>query len=110
MPDAIPINKETPNSISTSGSSFIMPLLIVFPESSLKSGINAVESIIAKTKLSEDINSDSAINWLVNAPLAAPIAFRTPTSRARSSERAVVRFTKLIQAMSRMKAAMMVNV
>ncbi|MNL62949.1 hypothetical protein D3C87_1870250 [compost metagenome] len=50
-------------------------------------------------------NTDSLTNCLASNPLAAPTTLRIPTSLARSAERAVVRFTKLMQAISRMKMA-----
>src|SRR6185437_11424276 len=46
----------------------------------------------------------------MSEPLSAPTTLRMPTSRARFSLRAVLRFIKLIQAMSRINAAISENI
>jgi hypothetical protein len=49
---------------------------------------------------------DSPTNCCASCVFAAPTTFRIPTSFARSDERAVVRLTKLMQAISKINMAM----
>jgi len=49
------------------------------------------------------VTSDSLKNWLINCPRNEPMALRMPTSLARFSLRAVLRFIKLIQASNKTK-------
>ncbi len=51
----------------------------------------------------------SPINCCIKTPRTAPTTLRTPISLARFTDRAVVKFIKLIQAMSRIKTATMLN-
>ena len=50
--------------------------------------------------------TDSPINCFESCVFSAPTTFLIPTSFARSAERAVVRLIKLIQAISKIKTAM----
>src|SRR4030095_6015536 len=52
------------------------------------------------------MSSDSRINGLANDRLLAPNALRTPTSAERFDERAVDKFMKLMQAISKVNKAM----
>ena len=54
-------------------------------------------------------NSDSLKNWLISCERTDPTALRIPTSLARFSERAVLKFIKLMQANNSTKTPMMVN-
>ena len=51
----------------------------------------------------------SPINCFINTMRNAPITFLTPTSFARLTDRAVARFIKLMQAISKIKTAIMVK-
>ena len=64
----------------------------------------------ARTMANAVIMTDSPINWVMSCPLFAPTTLRTPTSFARCVERAVVRFMKLMQAISRTTSATAENV
>ena len=63
-------------------------------------------AIITEKKVSSNA---SPINCPINADRMAPTTFRIPTSFARFAERAVARFIKLIQAISKIKMATMVK-
>ena len=54
-------------------------------------------------EMTERSEMTSAMNWPISNPLPAPATFRIPTSFARFSLRAVLRFMKLIHAISRIK-------
>ncbi len=54
---------------------------------------------------SHRMNNDSPRNWRISSPRPAPNALRTPISLARRADWAVVRFTKLMPASSKMKTA-----
>ena len=58
-------------------------------------GKNICKSIKAINTASNVISKDSPKNWMTNCLRNAPIAFLTPTSRARSIARAVARLMKL---------------
>src|SRR5689334_5063866 len=60
----------------------------------------------AITKAIMLINRDSPINWLISDCLLAPNTLRTPTSAERFEERAVDKFIKLMQAISKVNKAM----
>ncbi len=49
------------------------------------------------------------MNCLINTPRTAPTTFLTPISFARFTDRAVVRFMKLMQAISKINTAIMLN-
>src|SRR5690606_14950980 len=74
------------------------------PANWLKNG--RVASIITTAQIRLNILSktDSLRNWKTSCERSEPITLRTPTSLARSTDRAVAKFTKLMAAMSRMKA------
>ena len=55
-------------------------------------------------------NIDSPMNWTISWLRCAPTTLRTPTSRARCVDRAVVRFMKLMQAMINTNNAIAENV
>ncbi len=73
----------------------------------LKDDILSATSPIASRAEKKLRSTDSPRNWVISPPLLAPTTFRMPTSFALFSLRAVLRFIKLIQAISRIKAAMM---
>ena len=50
--------------------------------------------------------NDSPRNWMINCLLSPPTTFLIPISLARFTDLATVRFTKLIQAISKIKTAM----
>src|ERR1700743_3706504 len=64
----------------------------------------------AKAPEIKEIRIDSPKNWKISDPLNAPATLRMPTSRARFSLRAVLRFMKLIQAINNISAAIIENV
>src|ERR1700753_3083025 len=61
-------------------------------------------------KATVDTNNDSLKNWLMSCFRNEPNVLRIPTSLARFSERAVLRFMKLIQASSNTNVPMMPNI
>src|SRR5580658_3779855 len=77
-----------------------------FPESWLKRPRNAHAVKTAINAATAVTNIDSVRNWATRYLRGEPSTLRTPTSRARLADRAVERFIKLTQAMSRTKRAM----
>src|SRR5450755_25942 len=71
----------------------------------LKPGIKIKLAKMAMMREMMTIMVDSERNWNIRSLRRVPRTLRMPTSRARFAERAVVRFIKLIQAISRMKMA-----
>src|SRR3989337_2663526 len=80
--------------------------LIRLSATELKYGSIKNTSSTEKIKANAAINMDSLKNWVTNCFRTEPIAFRIPTSLARFSERAVLKFMKLIQASINTKAPM----
>ncbi len=78
---------------------------MVLPASSLNAGIATNASPIASNIDTMVKINASPRNCQTNWSRAAPRVLRTPTSRARIMARAVARFIKLMQAMSRINAA-----
>jgi hypothetical protein len=70
----------------------------------LKNGSMSCTKIRESTNANIATSSDSLKNWAINWLRSEPIALRMPTSLARLSERAVVKFMKLMQASSNTKA------
>ncbi len=64
----------------------------------LKKGRTICISKTETVNANATIKNDSVKNWATNCFFNEPTAFRMPTSFARFSERAVVRFIKLMQA------------
>jgi hypothetical protein len=58
----------------------------------------------------KETNNDSPMNCPINCLLPAPTTLRTPISLALRKERAVARFMKLMQAMTRMIMPTMENI
>src|SRR3981081_679044 len=79
---------------------------IFFPERSEKAGRKNSAIRNASRKARMDIIIDSPRNCHTRAFFSAPSTLRTPTSAERLEERAVARFIKLIQAISKVKSAM----
>src|SRR5262249_3736846 len=75
----------------------------------LKEGISRKTAIKEKRNAIKARIRDSKKNCSINCFLRDPNVFRTPTSFALFSERAVERFMKLIQAMRSMIKAMMLK-
>src|SRR5450631_2460349 len=71
----------------------------------LKPGIKIKLAKMATAREMMTIRVDSDRNCKIRSLRRVPKTLRIPTSRARLADRAVVRFIKLIQAMSRMKIA-----
>lgn len=76
-----------------------------FPEMSLNVGNNKAKNPTATIMARILIKKDSVINWVINDFFSDPNVFLTPTSLARSDDRAVDRFIKLIQAINNIKKA-----
>src|SRR5688572_30375575 len=70
---------------------------------------NTGKSTCTSNNASRNENTDksnaSPRNWRTNCFFSAPKTLRMPTSAARLAERAVARFIKLIQAISKIKIA-----
>src|SRR5689334_8891514 len=58
----------------------------------------------------KETNNDSPMNCPINCLLPAPTTLRTPISLALRKERAVARFMKLMQAITRIMIATMENI
>src|SRR5436190_11876344 len=78
----------------------------LFPETELKAGNNNSVMVNANTKAIKLMKTDSPRNWRTREPFSAPSTLRIPTSALRLDERAVERFMKLIQAISKVNKAM----
>ena len=78
---------------------------MVCPARLLKKGSRILESIKVIKNAKRQSTIDSLINCLVSCDFIAPATFRIPTSRARSADLAVVRFTKFMQAINNIKMA-----
>src|ERR1700753_903096 len=72
----------------------------------LNAGRKTITISSASTKAIKVINMDSPKNWRIRALFSAPNTFLTPTSAERLDERAVDKFIKLIQAISKVNMAM----
>src|SRR5664279_3766466 len=81
--------------------------LISFPASWLNKGNNNAAIPMASSNERKLVNTDSVRNWAMRFDLKDPATFLIPTSFARLAERAVDRFMKFTQAISKMKMAMM---
>ena len=80
------------------------------PMSWLKSGAVPDTNTTASTRASRFTKADSSINCPISCRRVPPDTFRSPTSRARSSERAVVRLMWFIQAIVRVASATKISV
>src|SRR6185503_2635500 len=88
----------------------ICPLITMFfPDNWLNAGSSATAAKKAISAATKVINTDSVRNWKTKYLRGEPSTLRTPTSRARFAERAVERFMKLTQAISRIKRAIAEN-
>ena len=67
----------------------------------LKAGKTNSTIIKANAKAINEITKDSLKNCPINSPRPEPMALRTPTSFALFSERAVLKFMKLMQAINK---------
>ena len=76
------------------------------PERLLKKGSSTTTRPTPSSNAMTVNRVDSPINCRMSWNRYAPITLRMPTSRARRAERAVIRFTKLMQAISKMNSAM----
>src|SRR6516164_7783583 len=74
-------------------------------ESWLNTGSAAVTITIAKLKATRHKVNDSLRNCTINCLRVLPITLRMPISLARFTDRATVRFIKLMQAISKIKIA-----
>src|ERR1700742_2493782 len=82
----------------TQNQGFVHNTLVSLSEMSLKKGRANWTRSRHKEKEIRVTRTDSLRNWPISCPRTEPIALRMPTSFARFSERAVLRFIKLIQA------------
>src|SRR5688572_12698364 len=73
-------------------------ICICFPARALNQLNEETTMINAKTNARRTTKNDSLKNWPINWDLIDPIDLRMPTSFALFSERAVLRFMKLIHA------------
>ena len=80
---------------------------MIFPANWLKDDSSRAVSASVRINAMLLINNDSPINCRANCDLNAPDTLRMPTSLALSEDLAVVRFTKLMQAITIIKTAMM---
>ena len=78
---------------------------MVFPEILLNKGIMAKASNMASMQEMKAVKVDSLRNCVIKFLRSVPNTLRTPTSLALFAERAVVRFMKLMQAISKIKMA-----
>ena len=76
-----------------------------FPASLLKTGSKRIPRPTARIIAIRDWKTDSPKNCRTSWPLKAPTTLRNPTSLERCKERAVDRFMKLMQAISKTKRA-----
>src|SRR3990170_7382313 len=76
---------------------------IFLSANSLNQFTNNLTSTMENTKARATNINDSLKNWEINCHFADPTALRTPTSFALFSDRAVLKFIKLIQANSNTK-------
>ncbi len=76
------------------------------PDTELNAGNNNSVMVNANTNAMKLIKTDSPRNWLINEPFSAPNTFLMPTSALRFEDRAVLRFMKLMQAISNVNSAM----
>ena len=76
-----------------------------FPDRRLNAGKKTAARHTPMTDENKVSNIASPINCLISVHSSAPTTFRTPTSLARPTDRAVERFIKLIHAISRIKKA-----
>src|SRR5882672_6579545 len=89
-------NSHVENNVST---------LICFPASWLNNGNNNAAIPNARNNERKLTNTDSVKNWVMRLERSEPATFRMPTSFARLAERAVDRFIKFTQAISKIKMA-----
>src|ERR1700722_14850753 len=75
------------------------------PDIWLNTGKNSHAANTAITAPASVTSIDSVKNWAIRYLRGDPRTLRTPTSRARLAERAVERFMKLTQAITRIKIA-----
>src|SRR6185312_12684702 len=75
------------------------------PDNWLKAGNNRHAAATATKAAIKVTKTDSARNWMIRYLRGEPSTLRTPTSRARLADRAVERFMKLTQAISKINAA-----
>ena len=71
---------------------------------------NCYDALMPAGRPTPAINNDSLKNCLISCFLSEPTALRTPTSFALFSERAVLRFMKLMQAISNTTSPRMPNI
>ena len=83
---------------------------MLFSAMVLKNGKASQASIIANMKETTTVRSEPAKNCAISWLRREPIVFRMPTSLARFSLRAVLRFMKLIQANNKMKTPVRPNI
>ena len=83
---------------------------ICLPETPLKKGSSNCTNNKARINEKNTVSNDSLKNCITSCFLNDPIAFRIPTSFALFSERAVLRFIKLIQASNKTKTPMIPNI
>ena len=76
------------------------------PDRLLKAGSTTATSASPSIAAASVTSIASPMNCATRCLRPAPTTLRTPTSRARSTDRAVVRLIKLMQAMSSKKTAM----
>ena len=82
---------------------------IFLSESSLNQGkLNCVSNRLIRKAIITS-KEDSTMNCQINCLRSDPTAFRIPTSFARFSERAVLRFIKLMHASNKTKTAIIPN-
>src|SRR4030095_11933973 len=79
--------------------------LICFPASWLNNGNNSAAMPSASSSERKLTNTDSVRNWVIRLERNDPATFLIPTSFARFAERAVDKFIKFTQAISKMKKA-----
>src|SRR5258705_12135573 len=84
-------------------------MFIRFAERLLNHGRKTITIKQASTKERITTKKDSLKNWYTSCLRMEPIVFRTPTSLALFSERAVLRFIKLIQASSKTNIPMILT-
>ena len=84
-------------------------MLSSFSVRALKEGRKTATKINAKTKAKKAMSRDSLKNCPMSCFRLEPMALRTPTSLARFSERAVLKFIKLMQAITKMNRPKMPN-
>src|SRR6478735_1564821 len=75
----------------------------------LKVGNANQTRVMAMNSETKAVSIDSVMNWKISECRCAPMDFFIPTSFALRDARAVERFMKLIQAINKMKMAIMEN-